>query len=70
MSLYSMAQNNGRQGGATARGKRTKLPPRSTDISQIPDVLGAIFRLREARRNEIRFAADPFTAKTARRSAS
>jgi hypothetical protein len=25
--------------------------------------LGAIFRLREARRNEIRFAADPFTAK-------
>ena len=39
-------------------------------MSQIPNVLGAIFRLREARRNEFRFAADPFTAKTARRSAS
>jgi hypothetical protein len=29
MSLYSVARNNGRQGGAMARGN-TKLPPRST----------------------------------------
>ena len=39
-------------------------------MSQIPNVLGAIFRLREACRNEIRFAADPFAAKTARRMAA
>jgi hypothetical protein len=63
-----VAQNNGRQGG----GKRTKLMPRSTAEGRptFPNVLGVIFRLREARRNEIRFAADPFTAKTTKRLAS
>ena len=47
---------------STAKGRPT--------FPQIANVLGTIFRLREARRNEIRFAADPLKAETARRSVS
>jgi hypothetical protein len=52
-----VAQNNGRWGGAR-RGKAHQTLAEEhgggqTDISQIPNMLDAIFRLREARRNEI-----------------